>query len=185
MTEKISMVQRDGPRVPCCVLIGMPGAGKTTLGAVLAQKLGWQVMDSDHLIEAIYGRCLQDITDELGKEAFLDLESTVIQSIRAHRLIISTGGSVVYREQAMRHLASLGPLVHLHIPLEIVEERVARNPNRGIAIAPGQTMADLFAEREGLYARWAKLRCDCSSQPPGQCADWILERLPEITAFAG
>lgn len=180
MTKPNCMIRRDGPRAPCCVLIGMPGAGKTTLGAVLAQKLGWQVMDCDYLIEAIYGRCLQDITDELGKEAFLDLESKVIQSIRANRVIVSTGGSVVYREAAMRHLKTLGPLVHLYIPLEVVEERVARNPNRGIAIAPGQTLADLFAERESLYTQWADLRCDCSEQSPSQCADLILERLPQL-----
>ena len=143
---------------PCIILIGMAGAGKSTVGGVLARELGWAFLDSDHLIEALYGARLQDVTDALGKEAFLDAECTVIRAIKANRTVIGTGGSVVYREEAMRHLAKLGPIVHLDLPLAVIEERIARNPQRGLAIAPGQTLADIFREREALYAAWADLR---------------------------
>lgn len=163
---------------PCIVLIGMAGAGKTTVGGELARELGWAFLDSDHLIEAAYGARLQDITDALSKEAFLDAECEVICAIKANRTVLATGGSVVYRERAMRRLSELGPIVHLDVPLATVEERVARNPQRGLAIAPGQSLADIFREREALYRAWANLRCEAQDKNPLQCARWIIERLP-------
>ena len=110
----------------------------------LAQTLGWAFMDSDYLMEALYADRLQSVTDALSKEAFLDLEAVVLGSIRVQRTVIATGGSAVYRPQAMAHLATLGPVVFLDVPLETIEERIARNPDRGLTIAPGQTLADIF-----------------------------------------
>ena len=171
---------------PCIVLIGMAGAGKSTIGEALAKRLDWAFMDSDHLIEAVYAARLQDITDALGKDAFLDVEATVINAIKAKRTVIATGGSVVYREKAMRHLASLGPLVHLDVPLGIVEERIARNPQRGLAIGPGQTLHDIFVERQELYTRYATLCCDAACKNPQQCVNWIVDNLPpQVTAADG
>lgn len=167
---------------PCIILIGMAGAGKSTVGEALAHALGWAFMDSDHLIEAVYAARLQDVTDALGKSAFLDVESSVVCAIKANRTVIATGGSVVYREQTMRHLASLGPLVYLDVPFAVVEERIARNPQRGLAIAPGQTLHDIFREREELYARYATLRCLAADKNPQQCVNWIMQQLPaEVT----
>lgn len=163
---------------PCIVLIGMPGAGKTTVGGELARELGWAFLDSDHLIEAVYGARLQDITDALNKETFLDAECEVICAIKVHRVVLATGGSVVYREAAMRRLVELGLIVHLDVPLSTVVERVARNPQRGLAIAPGQSLADIFRERETLYRTWANLRCETHDNNPLQCARWIMEHLP-------
>ena len=152
------------PACPCVVLIGMAGAGKSTVGMALAQTLGWAFMDSDYLMEALYADRLQSVTDALSKEAFLDLEA----------------GSAVYRPQAMAHLATLGPVVFLDVPLETIEERIARNPDRGLAIAPGQTLADIFYEREALYNHYATLRCDARQKTPQQCARWIAEHLPPL-----
>lgn len=171
--------------LPCVSLIGMAGAGKSTIGLRLANELGWAFLDSDHLLEALYAARLQDVTDALGKEAFLDAESAMICSIRAHRAVIATGGSVVYRPAAMRHLASLGPVVHLDVPLAEVMRRIARNPQRGLAIGPGQSIADIYNERAPLYARWRTLRCDAARQGAGRCARQILRLLsPEITGLA-
>ncbi len=169
---------------PCIILIGMAGAGKSTVGEALARALDWAFMDSDHLIEAVYAARLQDVTDALGKSAFLDVESSVVSAIKAHRTVIATGGSVVYREQAMRHLASLGPLVYLDVPFAVVEERIARNPQRGLAIAPGQTLHDIFQEREELYTRYATLRCPAADKNPQQCVDWIIQQLPAEVTFS-
>lgn len=167
---------------PCIILIGMAGAGKSTVGEALARTLGWAFVDSDHLIEAVYAARLQDVTDALGKSAFLDVESSVVSAIKANRTVIATGGSVVYREQTMRHLASLGPLVYLDVPFTVVEERIARNPQRGLAIAPGQTLRDIFQEREELYTRYATLRCPAADKNPQQCVNWIVQQLPaEVT----
>ncbi|MBO4369580.1 MAG: shikimate kinase [Desulfovibrio sp.] len=163
--------------IPCVILIGMPGAGKTTIGKQIARKLHWSYLDSDHLIEATYGRRLQDIVDAMDKEAFLDVESRVICSIRAHRVVLGTGGSVVYRDEAMAHLKTLGPIIHLDVPLEIVKKRIASNPERGIAIAPGQTLEDIFQEREALYQKWSDFSCNNSAKTPDACVAAILEKL--------
>lgn len=169
----------SGTRAPCISIIGMAGAGKSTVGQALAQLLDWAFMDSDYLMEALYASRLQGVTDALSKEAFLDLEAAVVGSVRAPRTVLATGGSVIYRESAMRHLASLGPVVHLDVPFAVIEERVARNPDRGLAIAPGQTLRGLFEEREALYRRYAAFRCPVEDKSPQQCAVWIRERLSE------
>ena len=164
---------------PCVTLIGMAGAGKSTVGYALAQHLGWALVDSDHLIEAAYGARLQDITDALGKAAFLDTEAKIIRAIKVHRAVIATGGSVIYRESAMRHLAALGPVVFLDVPFAVIEERVARNPERGIAMNPGEKLEDIFNERQALYTRYASLCCPAEGKNPAQCAQWIQSHLPQ------
>ena len=139
----------------CVTLIGMAGAGKSTIGRKLAEGLGWAQVDTDFLIEAAYGVRLQTVADALSKEEFLDMEGAVIRTLRMRRAVLSTGGSVIYRDEAMRHLKSLGPVVYLKLSLPVILERISRKPDRGLAIAPGQTIEDLFREREELYHKWA------------------------------
>ena len=158
----------------CITLIGIPGAGKSTIGQQLARQLQWALLDTDHLIEAAYGLPLQAITDALGKEAFLDVEADVVASVRASRTVLATGGSVVYRESAMTRLRELGPVVYLDVPFAAIEERVARNPQRGLAIAPGQTLRDIYEERAALYDRYASLRVDMADASPAGCTERIL-----------
>ncbi|MBQ9453223.1 MAG: shikimate kinase [Desulfovibrio sp.] len=165
---------------PAISLIGMAGAGKSTVGKILARELNWTFMDSDCLIEATYGARLQDITDALGKTVFLDVEAKIVSAIRIHRAVIATGGSVVYREESMRHLSSLGPIIFLDVPFPLIEERVARNPERGIAMAPGESLKDLFCERYDLYLRYADIRCPAGEDfTPQMCARWIIDNLPQ------
>lgn len=164
----------------CITLIGMAGAGKSTVGRALAQALGWALADTDHIIEAAYAVPLQKVADALSKDNFLDLESQTIQSLRLTRTVLATGGSVVYRAEAMHHLASLGPVVHLDVPLDVALERIARNPDRGLAIAPGQTLEDLFYERETLYRRYADFSVDSAALAPALCASAIIDTLLAI-----
>lgn len=161
----------------CISLIGMAGAGKSAVGHALAERLGWAHVDTDFLIESTYGNHLQAITDAMDKEAFLDLEADIVSAVRVQRAVLSTGGSVVYRPQTMQYLASIGPIVFLDVPLPIILERIARKPDRGLAIAPGQTVEDLFIEREALYQQWATLCIPAGSMPIAKCVDTILERL--------
>ena len=175
-SQRLVSAPRDS--LPCVILIGMAGSGKSTIGARLAQEMDWALLDSDALMEALYGCRLQDLTDALPRDAFLDVECAVICAIRAQRTVIATGGSVVYREAAMRHLASLGPVVHLDVPLPEIERRIARNPQRGLSLGPGQSVADLHRERAPLYAAWARLRCDAARGTPARCARWIARNLP-------
>ncbi|BAV92495.1 homoserine kinase [Candidatus Desulfovibrio trichonymphae] len=173
-----SLITAPRKLAPCIVLIGMAGAGKSTVGEAIARALDWAFLDSDSIIEAIYGARLQTIADALGKDAFIDAECEIIRSLRINRTVIATGGSVVYRDAAMRHLTALGPLVYLDAPFVVIEKRVAAKPDRGLAIAPGESLADLFYERADLYNAWAPFHCAVHADSPGECARRIIRDLP-------
>ncbi len=164
-------------KTPCITLVGMPGVGKSTIGAALAKELDWAFVDSDFVIESLYGVPLQSVTDAMSKEEFLDVEMHVVASLRLFRSVIATGGSVVYRQKTMEHLQQLGPIVYLHANLSTIIERIAHNPQRGIAIAPGQTIEDLFQERAALYNTYAHCNIDAESMDPENCAKAIMHTL--------
>lgn len=172
-TPHTDKVQEKG----CISLIGMAAAGKTTIGKELAKFIDWPSFDSDHLIESVYGVKLQTITDHMTKEEFLDLESLALSGINVNRFIISTGGSVVYRSQTMEFLKSLGPVVYIDVPLPIIKERIARKPERGLAIEPGQTIDDLYMERAKLYEKYATWTVvggnEAASSYARQIARWL------------
>ncbi len=161
----------------CVTLIGMAGAGKTTVGKALAAKMGWTQVDTDHLIEAAYGTNLQAVTDSMDKEGFLDVECSIICKIFTEKTILSTGGSVPYRKAAIDHLESLGPIIYLDVSTPIILHRISLNPNRGLAIAPGQTIEDLIAERAKMYSENCDFRLKADDLNPDQCADAIIEWL--------
>lgn len=144
------------------VLIGMPGAGKSTVGVLLAKALGRAFFDTDLLIQRREGMLLQALVDQLGTEAFLDVEADAVCSVDEPGAVIATGGSVVCRARAMERLKSLGPVVYLRVPLQELETRLSNISSRGIAMAPGQTLADLYAFRAPLYERWADLVVEVS-----------------------
>lgn len=153
------------------ILIGMPGSGKSTLGQLLAKKLGRAFIDTDLLIESLYAMPLQKITDMLPREDFLNVESKVICALTSSDSVIATGGSVIYRPEAMEHLKSLGQIIYLHTPLHIIKARISQKPDRGISFGPGQTIEDLFAERSPLYLDHANLTIDTNELNPEECAE--------------
>lgn len=175
--------RRADVKWPCVSLIGMAGAGKTTVGSALAATTGWALMDTDNMLEATYACRLQTITDAMSKEAFLDIEERMILDLNPARTIVATGGSVVYRERAVEKLRSLGPVVYLRAPLDDILARIALNPERGLAVAPGETVADLYRQRAPLYERAADLICETANRSPVECANFIREKLGD--AFAG
>lgn len=169
--------------LPCVSFTGMPGAGKTTLGKSLAQSLGWTFMDTDNVIEALYARRLQDITDVFGKSGFLEIEGQIIEHLDASRCVIATGGSVIYSPGAVKRLKDLGPLIFLETPFEEIERRVRENPERGIAIEPGQTLFELYEERKRLYEENSDLRVNTYNRSIDECVKEIrnfLEMLPGV-----
>jgi len=154
----------------CISIVGMAAAGKTTVGRELAALLDWPQIDTDNVIEATYGARLQRIADKLDKERFLDLEGEIISSLNIRRCIISTGGSAVYRDFAVQHLKSLGPIIHINVALPIILERFARKPDRGMAMNPGQTIEDLYAERSRLYEAAADFTVQGGQAPASEYA---------------
>lgn len=161
----------------CITLIGMAGCGKSTVAFQLAQDLGWTQLDSDHLIEAIYARPLQQITDGMSREQFLEVEEETICSLDVRRAVISTGGSVPYSKKAMEHLCGLGPVIWLDVPLERIEERIAMNPYRGLVIASGQTIGDLLDERIPHYREGATHICQCGDKTPLEISELIRKKI--------
>ena len=100
------------------ILIGMPGSGKSTVGVVLAKKLGYRFIDSDLVIQEKYGKLLYQLIEERGEAGFLMLENEINASITAEGAVIATGGSAVYGKEAMRHFREIGQIVYLKLPFE-------------------------------------------------------------------
>lgn len=137
------------------ILIGMPSCGKSTLGVLLAKKLGMEFMDSDLLIQQKHGRLLHELIAAHGNEGFLALEAEVNCGIRATGAVIATGGSAVYSEEAMRHLATLGKIVYIQISYEEMAARLGDFSHRGVIMPAGYSLSELYAERHALYLRYA------------------------------
>ena len=141
-------------------LIGMPGSGKSTVGVLLAKTLGYRFLDTDLLIQQREEALLQDILDKLGVEGFLDVEEAAIAGLDCEDTVVAPGGSAVCRAGAIGRLKELGKVVYLHVPLAELERRVSNITTRGIAMEPGQTLADVYAIREPLHRKYADLTVD-------------------------
>lgn len=141
------------------VLIGMPGSGKSTLGVVLAKIIGYDFVDADILIQRHADRTLQKIIDSLGPMGFIDVENDVLCDIEADKTVISTGGSAVYSEEAMKHLSEIGSIVFLKVSLEELRSRLGGLHERGVVMKDGMGMSleDLYVEREPLYEKYADI----------------------------
>lgn len=142
------------------VLIGMPGAGKSTVGVLLAKRLGYHFVDSDLLLQVGQRRRLQEIIVADGLAAFMQIEEKILCGLSGTRTVFATGGSAVYSDPAMRHLHALGTIVYLDLPAETLERRVMDMDARGVVIDPGETFADLYQQRTPLYRRYADLTID-------------------------
>ncbi|MCU0559162.1 MAG: shikimate kinase [Desulfobacterales bacterium] len=137
------------------VLIGMPGAGKSTVGVLLAKRLGLGFIDTDILIQQREGRSLQALIAAHGAEAFCRIEEGHLLSLALASHVIAPGGSVVYSSKAMAHLKAGGCVVHLDITVEQLKRRLHDVDGRGVVIAPGQTIDGLYAHRRPLYLAYA------------------------------
>ncbi|BCR06111.1 shikimate kinase [Desulfuromonas versatilis] len=139
------------------VLIGMPGAGKSTVGVVLAKRLGYDFLDTDVAIQAREGRRLQEIINQDGLAALRRIEEEVLLELRVTRTVIATGGSAIYSVAAMESLKRRGTIVFLDVPLKALLHRVKDMDTRGLIMDPGETFADLYQKRLPLYRRWAEV----------------------------
>ncbi len=159
------------------ILIGMPGAGKSTVGVVLAKSLGMQFIDTDILIQERTGRMLQQILDEDGPDAFKRIEEETILSLHPSRAVIATGGSVICSEAAMAHLKSEGLVVYLEIPYDEMTKRLRNITTRGIVLLPGQSLREMYDERVPLYEKYADLTVACSGEDLESVVGNVIEAL--------
>lgn len=160
------------------VLIGMPGAGKSTVGVILAKALGAPFLDIDLIIQQKQGRLLQDIINNDGIKKFLDIEEEAALSLDLTNYVIATGGSVVYSEKSMHHLKECGGVVvYLELGYDEIENRINNIKSRGIALNPGQSLHDLYLERLPLYKKYADIVICCSDKNTEEVVEDIINRL--------
>ncbi len=146
------------------ILIGMPGAGKSTIGVVLAKKMGYKFIDSDIVIQEEQGKLLHDIIAEVGDEGFREIENNVNASISVTKSVIATGGSAVYGRDAMEHFKEIGTVVYLKHSYAEIENRLGDLSERGVTIKQGQTLRDLYNERVPMYEKYADVVVDCGGK---------------------
>ena len=161
------------------ILIGMPGAGKTTVGTYLSELLGYGYVDSDSVIVAREGKRLNELIAEYGREKFLDIEAKVNAQITASRCVIATGGSVVYRPYAIESLKKTGIVVYLELSCEELFRRLGDLTERGVVLKAGKTFQDLYDERVPLYRAYADITVRLDGMTVEEAANRIAEALYE------
>lgn len=144
------------------VLIGMPGAGKSTIGRALAAMLGFSFVDTDELITRLSGRTLHEIIESKGQAGLRQVEERVLCGLNTDSSVIATGGSAVYSVAGMNHLRRIGQVMYLRCDLSVILERIGDSGKRGIVKRPDQTIGELFEERRILYRHYADCEIDSS-----------------------
>ena len=142
------------------ILIGMPAAGKSTFGVLLAKSMLYDFVDCDLLIQTKYGASLADLIEERGEDTFVKLENDLLSTLDYSHTVIATGGSAIYGEGAMAHLATLGTIVYLKLDLAELKRRIGNLQTRGVIMHGNTTMEEVNAERCALYEKFAHITVD-------------------------
>ena len=161
-------------------LIGMPGAGKSMMGIALAKALGYRWIDGDKAIEQKTGRALQNIINEDGLAAFQKIEEEVLLSLTDEKTVISTGGSAIYYDAAMKNFRAHGKVVYLYVGVEEILRRLGDYSKRGIVLAPGKTIYDLYAERTPLYEKYADIVINCDGKDYATYQNELNQKMAEL-----
>ncbi|WP_346836757.1 shikimate kinase [Microbulbifer sp. SAOS-129_SWC] len=162
------------------VLIGMPGAGKSTLGVLLAKELALDFVDTDVLIQLREEKTLQEIMNESDYLNLRRIEGEVLAAAELPNHVIATGGSAVYSETGMANLRRFGSIVFLNCSADELRRRIHNYESRGIAKAPGQSFEELFEERQALYRHYADITVDCDGRNLQQVLDAVVSGLGSL-----
>lgn len=160
-------------------LIGMPASGKSSVGVVLAKRLGKKFVDTDIVIQEKYGKLLKELIEEHGDEGFREIEDEVNAGLDLDNSIISPGGSVVYGEKAMQHLKEISVIIYLELSYTAIKSRLGDLRERGITLKEGQSLKDLYLERVPLYEKYADITVNEMKKSLSKTIDEICERLGE------
>ncbi len=149
------------------ILIGMPACGKSTVGVLLAKRLGYRFVDSDLYIQEAEGKLLQEIIDEQGMDGFIEIEEKVNLDLGTadSRWVIATGGSAVYSPAAMAHFREIGTVVYLKLSYKTVRRRLGNFSHRGVVMPEGYTLRRLYDERCALYEKYAHITIEEAPMP--------------------
>ncbi len=162
------------------ILIGMPGAGKSTVGVILAKRLGFDFIDTDLLIQSQEKCRLQQLIDTRGLDNFLEIEEQILLNLHAQHSVIATGGSVVYSEHGLKKLGRSGYQIYLQIGLSTLLQRIADMGQRGLVMNKGQTFEQLYQERTPLYENFADLTLTCEEMNAEQVAAIIENKIERL-----
>lgn len=163
-------------------LIGMPAAGKSTIGVLLAKRLGYSFVDTDIVIQEKTGKLLKEIIAESGTEGFLEVEDRINSELEVQRSVIAPGGSVIYGQKAMEHLKEISTVVYLKLSYRDVKLRLGDLTDRGVALKDGMTLHDLYNERVPLYEKYADITIDETGKTPGRTVDELRTLLEQRIA---
>ena len=155
------------------VLIGMPGCGKSTVGVVLAKTLGVGFVDTDLIIQKNEKRLLQEIIDNDGIETFLDCEAKAVLTFEDDNCVVATGGSVIFREEAINHLRKNGKIIYLNVSLDEIKTRLDNISTRGVAATKNKSIDDIYNERTPLYLKYADYVLDLNNSNVEQTVEKI------------
>ena len=158
------------------VLIGMPGAGKSTIGVLLAKSLLCSFTDTDLIIQNTCRKSLCGIIEEKGTDGFLQVENDIICGCELENCVIATGGSVIYGAEAMEHLRSIGTVIYLKLSHGEIAHRLGDLHKRGVTLKEGQTLKDLYDERIPLYEKYAHWVLDCEGLRLRQVVQTICDK---------
>ena len=139
------------------IFIGMPAVGKSTVGIVVAKRLGKRFIDTDLLIQEQEKKLLREIIAEVGDDGFLKIENQVNRDVKAENSVISPGGSVIYCEEAMKHYKEIGTVVYLKASYQTIRRRIRNPQKRGVVLREGQTLKDLYNERVPYFEKYADI----------------------------
>ena len=154
-------------------LIGMPASGKSTVGVLLAKRLGFSFVDVDIVIQEKEKRLLKEIIAQEGIDGFMAVENRINASLDADRSVIAPGGSVIYGKEAMEHLKEISTIVYLKLSYEDVKARLGNLVDRGVVLKDGMTLLDLYNERVPYYERYADITVDETGQTVGETVDYL------------
>lgn len=158
-------------------LIGMPASGKSTVGVLLAKRLGYSFVDTDIVIQEKEGRLLKEIIEQDGLEGFLEVENRINSELDVTRSVIAPGGSVIYGKEAMEHLKEISVVVYLKLSYHEVKSRLGDLKDRGVALKDGMTLKELYEERIPYYEKYADITVDENGRTPGQTVDKLREMM--------
>ena len=139
------------------VFIGMPAVGKSTVGIVVAKRLGMGFVDTDLLIQDQEKKLLREIIAEAGLDGFLKIENQVNAGVNVRNSVISPGGSVIYCADAMEHYKKIGTVVYLKASYQTIKRRIRNPKKRGVVLREGQSLRDLYEERVPYFEKYADI----------------------------
>jgi shikimate kinase len=158
-------------------LIGMPASGKSTIGVLLAKRLGYSFVDVDLVIQEKTGKLLKEIIEESGTDGFIEIEDRINAELEVQHSIIAPGGSVIYGENAMKHLSEISTIVYLKLSFRSVRQRLGNLKDRGVALKDNMTLKDLYDERIPLYQKYADITIDETGKSPGKVVDELRQMI--------